>query len=794
MPASHSHERPSSPLPHVASRSKPDNMFGPYVLLYTIGEGEFAKVKYGIHSESGEEQAAIKLIRKDNVDVDKLSKIKREILVLKSLSHPYIVRLVEVIETQNYIGIVLEYASGGELFDHILAHRYLKEREACRLFAQLICGVDYLHRNKIIHRDLKLVSFYFAIAPQSLTNDPQENLLLDRNRNIIITDFGFANQFGRHGDDLMATSCGSPCYAAPELVVSDYAMLAGYLPFDDDPSNPEGDNINLLYKYILSTPLSFPDYVGSDARDLLRRMLVPDPAKRCKVKDIMNHRWMAPFKGLFEEFKLKAKLEFVTGTLSQAETEPKPGLESSSKTKRHTIQIGSSPENSLQKETLGSIKQECEASPCQPSNARPQRSPSLTSQRTAGSKDELAVVSSPTTESGEVMPLDPLALAHQPLDPFDPNTTVLFAMEGERSPERKAYRSRKDRSASSHVTFPSSTKQPKTRPISMQTPAPTKAKAPATDAVVADSRAKAGQLASSTPLRIDPNRALRPVSLDPRISQPSPAATLASDVAGVEVLCHSNRRDARKAFSAVLDASNGQISSQLPQRQSTMSPASTTARRITDWIKRKSIVVKSGTPPPGAPATEGANRHSLNFPRDSGAIYRLRYHRGAVDQFALTSRPPPVVIEEIKATLATMGFVLVKHHDYKIKIVRPLKGDMPRLPASGGRRFTFIGLRDLLQLRSRAGMQPSPRVVDPAPEPPAVPSSLYGDTSIDNGEEIRMAVELCRIKDFPNLYIFDIKRLKGNVWSYKFLYHLILEKLQLNANGGYLNPEAQPAP
>lgn len=68
-------------------------------------------------------------------------------------------------------------------------------------------------------------------------------------------------------------------------------MLAGYLPFDDDPENPEGDNINLLYKYILSTPLSFPDYVGSDARDLLRRMLVPDPTKRCKVKDIMNHRY-----------------------------------------------------------------------------------------------------------------------------------------------------------------------------------------------------------------------------------------------------------------------------------------------------------------------------------------------------------------------------------------------------------------------------------------------------------------------------------------------------------------------
>ena len=162
------------------------------------------------------------------------------------LKHPNIVRLYDVIETDKYIGIILEYASGGELFDHILAHRYLREKDACKLFSQLLSGVWYIHQKKIVHRDLKL-----------------ENLLLDRNRNVIITDFGFANRFEHRADDLMQTSCGSPCYAAPELVISDglyvgsavdiwscgvilYAMLAGYLPFDDDPANPDGDNINLL--------------------------------------------------------------------------------------------------------------------------------------------------------------------------------------------------------------------------------------------------------------------------------------------------------------------------------------------------------------------------------------------------------------------------------------------------------------------------------------------------------------------------------------------------------------------
>lgn len=180
---------------------------------------------------------AVKLIRRDSVGTNptRLAKIYREVAILREIQHPNIVRLHEMIETDRQIGIILEYASGGELFDYILNHRYLKDNAARRLFAQLVSGVGYLHKKGIVHRDLKL-----------------ENLLLDRNRNIIITDFGFANTFnpddelgeeveynlssreyvkqmeldkilpnGLRRGDLMQTSCGSPCYAAPELVVSE---------------------------------------------------------------------------------------------------------------------------------------------------------------------------------------------------------------------------------------------------------------------------------------------------------------------------------------------------------------------------------------------------------------------------------------------------------------------------------------------------------------------------------------------------------------------------------------------
>ncbi|KAJ3357777.1 hypothetical protein GGF32_000859 [Allomyces javanicus] len=290
-----------------------------YRLRETLGEGEFGKVKLAEHLNSGA-LVAVKLFRRARLqDDDKLRKVQREIAILDAVDHPNIVKLIDVLETNELVGLVIEYASGGELFDYILAHRYLPEPEAGRLFAQLIQGVHYLHSQlNVVHRDLKL-----------------ENLLLSSSRDLVIIDFGFANQFPppspeeaadlwwgpRAAPDrhfMMATSCGSPCYAAPELVVSDgyvgttadiwslgcvilFAMLAGYLPFDDDPNNPQSENITLLYKYILTTPtpLHFPAHVSESARHLLEHILVPDPAARYSMHDIMQHHWLHAFRHLF---------------------------------------------------------------------------------------------------------------------------------------------------------------------------------------------------------------------------------------------------------------------------------------------------------------------------------------------------------------------------------------------------------------------------------------------------------------------------------------------------------------
>ncbi|KAJ3230912.1 hypothetical protein HDU81_004145 [Chytriomyces hyalinus] len=279
-------------LPSIAAPARSERpKFGPYQLRQTLGEGQFGKVKLATDTRS-KRMVAIKFLKKarvrDNAD---RRKIMREIAMLQMLDHPFVVSLLEVVETASYIGLVLEYAPGGELFHYIMAQPsgHLGEREGCKFFAQLAAGVSYMHFMGIVHRDLKL-----------------ENLLLGPDNNILISDFGFANTSSEH----MATQCGSPSYAAPELVsnadyvgvsvdiwscgVILYGMLCGYLPYDDDPSNPDSENIQRLYQYIRTTVLTYPPYISNTVRHLMSIMLVPNPQNRAKMSDILSHAWLAP--------------------------------------------------------------------------------------------------------------------------------------------------------------------------------------------------------------------------------------------------------------------------------------------------------------------------------------------------------------------------------------------------------------------------------------------------------------------------------------------------------------------
>ena len=208
-------------------------------------------------------------------------KVQREINILHLCTHPHIIRLYEVIDTPTDIFLVNEYVSGGELFDYIVSKGRLSADEARNFFHQIVSGVEYCHFQKIVHRDLK-----------------PENLLLDANLNIKIADFGLSNLM-RDGD-FLRTSCGSPNYAAPEVIsghlyagpevdvwscgVILYALLCGSLPFDDE-------SIPNLFKKIKSGMYSLPTHLSQLAKNLIPRMLEVDPMKRITIPEIRLHPW-----------------------------------------------------------------------------------------------------------------------------------------------------------------------------------------------------------------------------------------------------------------------------------------------------------------------------------------------------------------------------------------------------------------------------------------------------------------------------------------------------------------------
>ncbi|XP_056620056.1 5'-AMP-activated protein kinase catalytic subunit alpha-2 [Triplophysa dalaica] len=254
---------------------------GHYILGDTLGVGTFGKVKIGVHQLTGH-KVAVKILNRQKIrSLDVVGKIKREIQNLKLFRHPHIIKLYQVISTPTDFFMVMEYVSGGELFDYICKHGRVEDTEARRLFQQIISGVDYCHRHMVVHRDLK-----------------PENVLLDGNINTKIADFGLSNMMS--DGEFLRTSCGSPNYAAPEVIsgrlyagpevdiwscgVILYALLCGTLPFDDE-------HVPTLFKKIRGGVFYMPEYLNRSVANLLMLMLQVDPLKRATIKDIREHEW-----------------------------------------------------------------------------------------------------------------------------------------------------------------------------------------------------------------------------------------------------------------------------------------------------------------------------------------------------------------------------------------------------------------------------------------------------------------------------------------------------------------------
>ncbi|WWD09084.1 hypothetical protein V865_007204 [Kwoniella europaea PYCC6329] len=274
------------------SSSKDDaKMIGQWRIGRTIGKGSSGRVKIAKHSITGK-YAAIKIVPKGLILNSRMSMseagaradkvllgIEREIVIMKLIDHPNVLNLYDVWETSSELYLIMEYVPGGELFDYLVKRGRLPISEALHYFQQIIHAVDYCHRFNICHRDLK-----------------PENLLLDKDKNIKVADFGMAAW--EAGERMLETSCGSPHYASPEIVAgkayhgssSDiwscgiilFALLTGRLPFDDD-------NIRSLLQKVKIGVFEMPDEIKDPARNLLSRMLEKDPERRITMPEILQH-------------------------------------------------------------------------------------------------------------------------------------------------------------------------------------------------------------------------------------------------------------------------------------------------------------------------------------------------------------------------------------------------------------------------------------------------------------------------------------------------------------------------
>ncbi|KAI9064074.1 Pkinase-domain-containing protein [Trametes sanguinea] len=281
----------SQELPRRSKRNGDPKMIGLWKVGRTIGKGSSGRVRLARHTKTGQ-YAAVKIVSKNALLNSRTSlyslgeeaerilhSIEREIVIMKLIDHPNIMRLYDVWETSTELYLILEYVEGGELFDYLCNKGRLVAKEALCYFQQIITAIDYCHRFNIAHRDLK-----------------PENLLLDRDHNIKVADFGMAVWQGK--GNMLQTACGSPHYAAPEVIMGQaydgtasdiwscgvilYALLSGRLPFDDE-------DLPTLLEKVKVGKFTMPSDIDARAQDLIRRMITKDVRKRITIPEILRH-------------------------------------------------------------------------------------------------------------------------------------------------------------------------------------------------------------------------------------------------------------------------------------------------------------------------------------------------------------------------------------------------------------------------------------------------------------------------------------------------------------------------
>jgi len=264
--------------------------------VYTVGEelgrGAFSVVKKAKHKKTGQ-HVAVKIIEKKFVEKQDLMLLAREIEIMKRVSHPNVLKLFEVFETDETISLVMELVTGGELFYKIVEKGNYSEKEAANIVKQMIQGVEYLHGEGICHRDLK---------PENLLCSGEEDQGYKPFR-VVIADFGLSKAF--NSGESLETSCGTPDYVAPEVITAEgqydksvdmwsagvitYVLLCGFSPFLS--STQHG-----LFDKIVKCEYDFPDpewtNISDSAKDFIRRLLIKEPRDRYTASQCLKHPWL----------------------------------------------------------------------------------------------------------------------------------------------------------------------------------------------------------------------------------------------------------------------------------------------------------------------------------------------------------------------------------------------------------------------------------------------------------------------------------------------------------------------